>query len=334
MLWLSPVALLSFALSARHAPPIPSPLPPVARIQPARCPAQPRMGKDAAEEDSDNLVQAILRLIRIEGLQLAEGLKTAKPAPAMEQLRDWTESRRPLLQWSFGQMAKKQLLTANSSGLVAPELEPLIHEARYHARANLPNLSTALAVLMPQIRAQLGLGLRASPFACFRLAYRVVLLVAFSWLAKHVPVGARPTHWVPRCLERVAITLEKNHGKLQEDQQLAEAIATTTPWWGRPWAGVAAMSARRRARREERMQLAAPRAEPSQLEPRFASRWWQVWWPLAGAGAAADAEERGWAIGRGSERAVGGMRGDGEPCLSTRPKGEYSGGSSSWLYAG
>lgn len=180
---------------------------------------------DAYPGDSGTAAPWIFRILHIESVGLIDKVEGLKPAHALDTAWHWVESRKPLAEWGLIELLKQQFLLAenrNLTGAISPSIQPFLEGVRTELGSPQlpqlvnPNLDVGLAVLMPQIRAQIRLGFRSKPLTVFRLAYRTALLVAFSWLNRGLqllPAGtARPTKWLPRLLQHVSTTLETNLG--------------------------------------------------------------------------------------------------------------------------
>ena len=209
----------------------------------------------------------IFKILHIESVNLAGILQGLKPAHALDTARHWLTSRKPLAEWGLLELAKQQFRmdeSRNLTGAISPCLKNAWAELHWELGSPKlqifnPNLDVGLRVLGPQIRVQLSRALRTSPLAVFRLAYRTVLLLLFSWLNQGLqllPEGTtRPTAWLPRLLQHISNTLVSSYDAearaearwQQRRQQRAAArdarADASGPRWAELWRG----AARRRA---------------------------------------------------------------------------------------
>ena len=173
--------------------------------------------------------QAVSRLIQVECVRLADTVRVAKPAPALETIKYWTETRGPLLHWGLTRLVEQTigqiepLMSQQDRG--ALPRQPRVRRVLPAPLAS-PNLGDALLMLTPQIKAELSVGLRTAPLRVIRLAFRTAQLTGYGFLARRFPDqlrGRRPSSWLVRFLDHAATTLEDVHVEKEHRRLLVRA---------------------------------------------------------------------------------------------------------------
>ena len=161
----------------------------------------------AASSENSRKRQAVERLVTAELMGLASTLrKGGKPMWIIEGVREWAVTRGPIIHWAIDSYVRAEL-QADDPHFWSTELREAGFFPWQVFRPK--SVGWSLRMLRPQLRLQVAQGFWSAPFRTCRLLASGARVWMFAMFPPVIRRRFMPREW-PRCLEHLAMTLERN----------------------------------------------------------------------------------------------------------------------------